>query len=160
MGNPRAVIVWLGLAAACGGGNYDFLGNSPEEAGAELAERGCATTFECGEIMIDDSTDPCTAQYGEPSWATPEACEAQLGPAYADLLRGCDAYPLSAAQIADVNECFNIQRGCLSAADLAELAQDFCGGDTWGPPACRRAAGWLQLCQMCAQDPPDPGCGG
>src|SRR5262245_28387309 len=161
MGRSPLVVsmVWL---VACGGGGHDYLSDPPEEAAQDLAEHGCDAAFDCGVYEISCS-DPPTAHRvsADTIWESSEACQAETAPYYVEMLTGCAAAHLTAAQQNDFNDCLSIS-ACMTPPDLSAYADAICNGGTIPglPEACQRAQAVFALCSLCGDDPTDPQCGG
>jgi hypothetical protein len=144
------------VIAGCGGGT-DYLGQSPEESAADLAEMGCGVAFDCGVYEIDCDPPTATLRPAEEIYGSQAACESDLADYYADLFAGCAAANLTDDQKDTLNDCLNSgSRSCLSEAEAAEWAEAVCiEGSGALDEVCRRALPVLELCSACANDPAD-----
>jgi hypothetical protein len=147
--------------AACGGGGKDFFAEPVEQAGDELAVRGCEEIFTCGVLTIFCG-DTCTASYqaGEAAYPDGQAsCEAQLGVYYRTTLMGCVNAHLTEDQLASINDCFNrASPDCYTDEELVEIGQLATMDLPYGPEECVAASALLSLCEVCYEDPSDPRC--
>jgi hypothetical protein len=150
----------IGVGACGGGGDTEYSSLPPAEAGAQLADRGCDAAFDCGILALE--CDPAPAGHYAPAtsaWPDHDACLSDLSNTYVNEFTGCAALGLTAEQAALIDECFNEDLGCLSAAEIQDFANAFCN-DLPFPGPCGEAAVVLQACDACFEDPTDPMCDG
>ena len=122
--------------AACGGDDeVDIVGDSPEEAAAELADAICEQNAECGQFDIscsgnDDGSFDCTVTHEE---VTYDSCVAELEPEIRADLECADPTDAQAAQI---NDCINalLERSCVSEEEMQEYVDAIERGEDPVPP--------------------------
>lgn len=153
---PGVFAIWL-AAAACGGGT-DYLGQSPEDAAADLAQVGCDYAFECGVYELDCDPMEITHHPASDYYDSHAACESQSAAAYRDIFTGCAAANLTDDEKDLLNDCLNANAGagCRTEAELDELLEQACsGGNAAFDEVCERAFPVLEHCYACFDDPLD-----
>jgi hypothetical protein len=123
--------------AACGGGgtSVDIVGDTPEEAAAEIAEADCSRSVECGQATYECTTDPetqmldCTGTIEEVTPAEEEECVAEIEENVLAVLSGCD---LTDEEMGVIEDCVNaaLAQPCISQSELdAWLAEIEAGNE-------------------------------
>jgi hypothetical protein len=151
----RQIMLATFVALGCGG-STDYLGESPDEAGADLADTSCDAAFDCGVLMIDCGTpNTATRISGEQAYGSRSECEMDLTDSYTDLFAGCALANLTDSDRDTLNDCLNSGSFCPAESDFQAIADAVCSGDD--PPgitdACRRSSSILSRCFECIDNP-------
>lgn len=155
----RVLCAGLAVAAACGGGGTDYLGEPPAEAGEALAGKACDEIYECGVLLVTCG-ETCTAAYqpAEAWYVDEAACQLDTANFLTRRLIGCAAAHLTDDERAVINDCLSVAPHCYDADELATIAAAATAGQAYGPVECQAAADLLDLCDLCADTPSAPAC--
>jgi hypothetical protein len=147
--------VVMSVVAACGG-STDYLGESPSEAGGDLAKSSCDTAFDCGVLSIHCGTpNTATLMTGEEFYGTQDECERSLSMTYTDLFTGCAAANLTDDEASALNDCLNSGGSCPAESDFQAIADAVCSGQNPpnAPESCDQASAVLSRCSECIDNP-------
>ena len=128
--------LFFAAMAACGGGgtSVDIVGDTPEEAAAEVAEAQCSRIAECGDATVNCTTDPetqmldCVGTIEELTAEDEQACVMETEDNVLAVLEGCE---LTAEQQGTLSDCINalLDQPCITQAELDEYAAEIEAGN-------------------------------